>query len=113
MPAIEWQATAILSDVNPGVAPSTTRDITNSFNGEGSSELSLTFEPVGGSSPVIEVELYVWTGNQYVKTGDIYELEPGEHNFVEFKGGFYLAVEGTPTGSPTSYEVLIGRRPTT
>lgn len=110
MNPIVWQSTSILSNANPGVAPSTTRDITNSFNGESSDRLALAFIPVGGSSPLIVVELYVWTGAQYVKTGESYELEPGEHNFVEVNGGVYLAVTGTPTGSPTSYNVLIGRR---
>ena len=115
MTAIIFESTAILSDAGgtPGVGdpPGTTKAITNSFDGEGQEKLSLVFHPVGGTTPTAEVTTYIWDGTKYQPTGDQFILDPVVNNFFEFNGGVYLAVAATITGSPTSWEIFLGRRP--
>lgn len=112
MTAIVFEATALLSDAAPGVAPGTTKAIPNSFDGEGSDALALVFAPTGGTNPTAEIDLYIWDGTQYQRTGDTVILDPAGDNYFEFPGGVYLAVgPATITGAPLPWEIRIGRRP--
>lgn len=107
MSSITW-TDDLATDVAPGSSPSTTRDITNSINGESYDAVCFTFSPTGGTDPTAELELYIWDGTQYVRTGDSWVLNPAARNYLEIPARTYMAFDVTVSGAPTPWAVKYG-----
>lgn len=109
MAEIEWIETPLVDESSVLIdPPSTTRDIVNSFDATAYKNVYLTADVTGGTNPSLSVEIWLWNGTRYVRTGDDPVLEPGVANLARLDGGGYIAVVPTASGAPTTWDLNVG-----
>lgn len=97
----------ISDDDDEGVAPSTTQDIRNSYDGRGKRELAFSFVNFGTPS-LLTVDIWVWNGTQYAKTGQQYIFEEGVENVLYIDAGQWIAVTVDDTDAEQYWVLEVG-----
>lgn len=94
---ITWDGDIIGSAI-VSVAPTTTRDIANSYDGTQYETLVLALDDGNMAGESVDITVHRWNGSHYSLTGETFTLDNDNDAMVQIGGGFYVAVTGTYTG---------------
>ncbi len=108
MAEIVWSATPLIDLASPGSTPGTDPDIDNAFNAAAYAKIWVTSDVTAGTDPSLTVEVWLWNGARFVRTGDVYDLEPGVANLLDLLGGGRIALEVTANGGPSDWSITLG-----
>jgi len=87
---IIWDGSTAADSLDVGVVPAGVQVIRNSYDARGKMEMILGFDDTGAGSE-LGVEVHMWDGTKYSKTGQQFILRDGEENFVALDGGQFFA----------------------
>jgi hypothetical protein len=108
--ALTWQT---ILEADLASAPTATTD-NNVIDTRLDTDVALSGEFVGGTTPDMTVTVYYYdeAAAAFHLTGDTYVLDPATDNLAVFNpNGLRLGFKAVITGSPTSADLNVGRRP--
>ncbi len=108
--ALVWQT---IQEADLASAPTSIGD-NNVIDTRNDTDVALSADIDGGTSPVMTVVIYYYdeAAGKFFLSGDVFVLDPSTSNLaVTNPNGLRLGFVATTTGSPTSADLNIGRRP--
>lgn len=108
MAAIVWVETPLLDTGTPGTTPDADSDIDNAFDAAAYRNIWITADTTGGTNPSLTMTVWLWNSSRFVKTGGVYNLEPGVANLVRLDGGGLVAFEIVVNGGPSAWALNVG-----